>query len=450
MIKILLLALALNTSANTIKDLEKEFLQKGDTLSYYIADENGKVISSNENQNLIPASIFKIFSAYYILDKLGTDFHFSTSISYRGDIENGTLKGDLILNTSGDPYLLTPQIFDLIESVAQEGIKKVDGNLVVVNNFVNIERIGTVGLDDQPYNQSISGFNLNFNRFKSIGRSTQKSIFPKHDGFQTISSQKSLGPGVGFKNQNKKSQDIEKWQYTKTKDYFVEVPIRNSLAFNAYYLKKQLEQRGISISGIKITNKEQSETKRLNTIKSPSSLDLVKLAMEYSNNLFIETLTLKATNKENLADAAKKMIKDLKIKTKGKIENSSGLTTETRITPKEIVNFIQENANQKFGSHYFINLLSITGHSGSLHRKYLNDDGFEKFRYKTGSIDYVYNICGQSFEKTKRTFCIMINNLQKRKLVDGKNTNKTERLREEAKGWRRAKERFSELLLLQM
>ena len=56
----------------------------------------------------------------------------------------------------------------------------------------------------------------------------------------------------------------------------------------------------------------------------------------------------------------------------------------------------------------------------------------------------------QSFEKTKRTFCIMINNLQKRKLVDGKNTNRTERLREEAKGWRRAKERFSELLLLQM
>lgn len=445
---IFLIALTLSTSANTVNELKKKFLSKGDVLSYYIKDDKGNTKELNEETQLIPASVFKIISSYYILEKLGIDYQFKTAISYRGEIKDSTLKGDLILSTSGDPYLLTPQIFDLIEAVAQEGISKVDGYLVIENNFVNLNRIGNVGLDDQPYNQSISGLNLNFNRFKSIGRSKNKTIFPTHDGFHTSVAKKTLGPGVGFKNIPDKN--LEKWEYTKTKDYYLEVPIRNSLLFNGEYVKKLFYSRGIDIKSISFVEEKQKITKTLNTIYSPKSLDLVKLAMEYSNNLFIETLILQATGEKALADAAKKMLKDLKIKTSGKIENSSGLSSETLISPKELVNFIQDKANKKFGSHYFINLFSITGHSGSLHRKYLNEEGFERFRYKTGSIDYVYNICGQSFQKNRETFCIMINNPKKRALINGENSTRNEKLREEAKSWRRSKERFSELLLLEI
>ncbi len=438
---------SLATLATTsIDKLKKEFLDKGDELSYFLEWDSGKSRSLDTKNTFIPASIFKIFSAYYILDKLGTDYRFKTTIASRGHISNGVLKGDLILSTSGDPYFLTAQAFDLVDAVKAAGIKKVEGKLVIINNFVNLSRIGNVGLDDQPYNQSISGLNINFNRFKSIGREN-KEIFPIHDGFKVNKATKKLGPGEGFRHQSNSKK--EEWIYSKTDNYFLEVPLRNSLLFNAHYFNNYLRTAGIETSGIAF-EKKFTKSKILNSIYSVPSLDMVKLSLEYSNNLFIETLVLKATKKDNLKDAAQKMVKDLKLPVKGNVTNSSGLSVDIEMLAQDIVNFINKSAYKKFGNHYFINLLSITGHSGSLHRKYLTKAGFEKYRYKTGSLDYVYNICGRSFEADPVTFCIMINNPKKRQLLMGENSLKNEQLRQDAKAWRRSKERFSELLMYEL
>lgn len=448
LISIILISItALATPNKKIEALKKKYLNKGDELSFYIKDGTGKVKSLNSNQAFIPASVFKIFSAYYILKKLGIDYKFKTEIAYTGRIINGVLKGDIIIDTSGDPYLLTASTFDLVESIRQKGITKVDGNLTIVNNFVNLDRIGNVGLEDQPYNQSISGLNLNFNRFKSIG-TKEREVFPIHEGFKNYQSETPLGPGLIFKNIE--NSNLEEWSYAKkSKDYYLEVPLRNSLLFNAHYIKKFITDIGISIGEIKFVTKA-SKTKTLNKIYSQSSLELVKLALEYSNNLFIETLVLKATKKDSLKEAAQQMAKELKIKFEGEVENSSGLSVNLKLKASDIVDFIQKNAYKKFGNNYFINLLSITGHSGSLYKKYLTKDGFEKFRYKTGSLDYVYNICGQSFEANEKTFCIMINNPKKRASLMETNSARNERLREEAKSWRREKEYFGEMLLYQL
>lgn len=427
------------------QELTRKFLENGDEFSFYIKDNKGNEISQNADKFFIPASIFKIFSSYYILDKLGTDYQFITTLGYRGEIKDSILKGDLILTSSGDPSLLTPKIFDLIESAFQSGIRKVEGRLIINNEFVNLSRIGNVGLDDQPYNQGISGFNLNFNRFKSVGRS-DKDIFPIHNGLEIKKADRPLGPGVNFKNIKTKKK--ETWVYDNSKEYYLEVPIRNTLKFNANYFGSLLRKRGIEFNAI--AYEKIAPQKVIGSVKSLSSLELVKLAMEYSNNLFIETLMLKATGEDNLDIAAKKMIKDLKVQVKGEVENSSGLSTKLELTPKEIVSFIQSTAYQKFNNNYFINIFSISGHSGSLARKYLSEKGFEKFRYKTGSLDYVYNICGQSYEKNPRTFCLMINNPKKREILMGKNSAKNEMLRQEAKAWRRSKERFSELVLMKL
>ncbi len=447
-ITLLLLFAGFNTLAQTnIENLKKKFLSSGDTLSYYLKDQQGNIRAYNPDEALIPASVFKIYSAYYILKKLGTDFRFKTSLAYNGSIKNGKLIGDLVLETSGDPYLLTAQALDLVESLREFGIKEVTGNLIIVNDFVDIVRIGNVGLEDQPYNQSISGFNLNFNRFKSVGR-TNREIFPIHDGLKTQESKSSLGPGLVFKNNP--NSTIEDWTYAKkSQDYYLEVPLRNSLVFNANYFRNFLNGYGVSTSGIVFKNKAQ-RTKLINSVYSPNSLDLVKLALEYSNNLFIETLVLKASGRKSLKEAAAFMAKDLKIKYSGELENSSGLSVELKLKAKDIVEFIETHAYKKFAHHYFINLFSITGHSGSLYKKYLTKQGFEKYRYKTGSVDFVYNICGRSFEKNQKTFCVMINNPKKRKLLMGKNSVKNEKLRQDAKAWRRSMERFSELLLQEL
>jgi D-alanyl-D-alanine carboxypeptidase/D-alanyl-D-alanine-endopeptidase (penicillin-binding protein 4) len=64
---------------------------------------SGEVLQSHQEAKLfIPASTTKLFSVATALDAFGADFRFRTPVYRRGSIENGVLKGDLILQAVGD------------------------------------------------------------------------------------------------------------------------------------------------------------------------------------------------------------------------------------------------------------------------------------------------------------------------------------------------------------
>jgi D-alanyl-D-alanine carboxypeptidase/D-alanyl-D-alanine-endopeptidase (penicillin-binding protein 4) len=65
--------------------------------------EKGRVVyERNADQLFIPASTTKLYSCSAALHALGTDYRFETPVYRRGSVENGRLKGDLILVASGD------------------------------------------------------------------------------------------------------------------------------------------------------------------------------------------------------------------------------------------------------------------------------------------------------------------------------------------------------------
>src|SRR5688572_5371726 len=66
-------------------------------------DRNAPLVSINASAPLIPASNNKIFTAIWALDKLGPDYRFPTDLLIAGPIENGALRGDVILRGSGNP-----------------------------------------------------------------------------------------------------------------------------------------------------------------------------------------------------------------------------------------------------------------------------------------------------------------------------------------------------------
>lgn len=91
-----------------------------------------------DNQGTVPlpaASLTKIATTLAALNKWGPNYQFETLVSATGPIENGVLKGDLVITGSGDPFLVWEEAIALGNSLQQLGIRRIAGSLVLVGNF---------------------------------------------------------------------------------------------------------------------------------------------------------------------------------------------------------------------------------------------------------------------------------------------------------------------------
>ncbi|WP_366926914.1 D-alanyl-D-alanine carboxypeptidase/D-alanyl-D-alanine endopeptidase [Pseudogemmobacter hezensis] len=126
----------------------------------------GKVLEArDEGVQLPPASVTKVVTALYALEKLGPGRRFATRVLATGPVQGGVLKGDLILAGGGDATLQTDQLGDLAARLAKRGVKSVSGRFLYWEGALpSAAHIA----DDQPvqvgYNPALSGLNLNFNR----------------------------------------------------------------------------------------------------------------------------------------------------------------------------------------------------------------------------------------------------------------------------------------------
>jgi hypothetical protein len=120
----------------------KELTKRGrslDSQGLYVESLDGSFVLADHQSNTAfnPASVIKIATSFAALDKLGAEYHFETAFEARGEIKKKTktLEGDLILASSGDPELSTIELNRMIRQVAQAGIVKVTGSLIVTGPF---------------------------------------------------------------------------------------------------------------------------------------------------------------------------------------------------------------------------------------------------------------------------------------------------------------------------
>ena len=120
----------------------KELTRRGRSLEsqgLYVESLDGSFVLADHHSNTAfnPASVIKVATSFAALDKLGAEYHFETAFEMRGEIKKKTktLEGDLILASTGDPELTTIDLNRLIRQVAQAGISKVTGSLIVTGPF---------------------------------------------------------------------------------------------------------------------------------------------------------------------------------------------------------------------------------------------------------------------------------------------------------------------------
>jgi D-alanyl-D-alanine carboxypeptidase/D-alanyl-D-alanine-endopeptidase (penicillin-binding protein 4) len=98
----------------------------------YVEAADGSVLVEQVAARAVhPASISKIPTTLALLRRFGPEHRFVTTFSATGHIDNGALRGDLVVEPGGDPYFVDENALLVVLGLRELGIERVDGALRV-------------------------------------------------------------------------------------------------------------------------------------------------------------------------------------------------------------------------------------------------------------------------------------------------------------------------------
>jgi serine-type D-Ala-D-Ala carboxypeptidase/endopeptidase (penicillin-binding protein 4) len=128
-------------------------------LVWHIETLAGDVVTSDKGDEPInPASVVKVATTMWAIERLGPDFRFETRIFSRGtlDPKTGVLRGDLVVQGSGDPDFHAENAFLVAQALNRLGVREVRGKLVVNRSFWMGWENGSAGAIADPEQRSLT------------------------------------------------------------------------------------------------------------------------------------------------------------------------------------------------------------------------------------------------------------------------------------------------------
>jgi D-alanyl-D-alanine carboxypeptidase/D-alanyl-D-alanine-endopeptidase (penicillin-binding protein 4) len=125
-------------TTTTIQQYLKKLLGQGypDQVQGIWIQTSDQLLSNHQGTTpLSAASLTKVATSLAALQTFGVDHRFETLFGTTGAIENGVLKGDLIIEGNNNPFFVWEDAIAVGNALNQLGVKKVTGNLVIAGQF---------------------------------------------------------------------------------------------------------------------------------------------------------------------------------------------------------------------------------------------------------------------------------------------------------------------------
>jgi len=136
-------------------------------VSFAIVDpDSGRVLASlNGDTPRSPASTIKTLTTFAGLDVLGPAYAWHTRALLRGELIDGVLDGDLILQGGGDPYMTLERWWSFVRTLRARGLKTIRGDIVIDNTAFAVPQEDPGTFDGRPnraYNLQPDALMVNF------------------------------------------------------------------------------------------------------------------------------------------------------------------------------------------------------------------------------------------------------------------------------------------------
>lgn len=403
---------------------------------------NEKLIESNPQLSLIPASILKTITTATALEVFGPDFRFQTALNYSGIVHSDTLFGDLQIIGGGDPTLVSKyfpesNLFqeEWIKALKEKNIKVITGNLIVDATIYESQSIpGTWIWEDigNYFGAGASGISVFDNLYEihlrsgvEAGKPTQiMRIVPEIPNLEltneVLSSDLNSDEAYVFGSPEENKRVIRGTIPKNQFDFVVKASVPNPAALLASEFRKILSANGISISGGTKFEKVKTESaSQLSVIQSPPLRDIIRVTNHESVNLFAEHflkhLAFQKIGLGTTDDGCKFIIEFWKNKgidmTGFFMNDGSGLSRFNAITANQMVSILNYMKTKSTYSNDFYKSLPTVS-NGTLtvftEANFPNDC----LRAKSGSMTRVRCYAGYliTFSGRQLSFAIMLNN----------------------------------------
>ncbi len=382
--------------------------------------ETGNLIYSlNENAPMIPASTLKLVTSSAAADCLGDDYKFSTKL-YK------STNNDLYLVLGADPFLVSGDLAQLIETAKSKNIFEPKNIYIVDSVFDNVEWGEGWQWDDDlnPLMPKFSAYNLDDNILKievtpNINN-TPASIVVKPfyplTFMNLVNTDITSTNNIKLSRNNSISPNILNVSGTISKTQTFKIPVNNQKRYFVLRLEDVIHSKKLDYaSGIKTSQLPKDNIYLVDEVNHDISQAL-HVIIKNSNNLTAETLFKLAgavyANGQGNIENSLNMLKDYQQKNNLlsddiKIVDGSGVSKNNIMTADYMTKFLVFKANSK-DFETFKTYLPTAG-EGTLKNRmlYFKDN----LRAKTGTLSDASAIAGYITSRKGKVYAfdIMIN-----------------------------------------
>ncbi|MEM7023518.1 MAG: D-alanyl-D-alanine carboxypeptidase/D-alanyl-D-alanine-endopeptidase [Pseudomonadota bacterium] len=405
----------------------------GTEVGYLLLDlETGAVLAElNADVPLIPASTTKLATAVVALDVLGPEHRYRTELLADGTVENGVLKGNLILKGSGDPALDVSDLLGLAVQLDNLGIYRVQGRFLIDDSaFPVLSEIDPTQPAEAAYNPGIGALSVAFNRVRVAwrGRGTlEPHTLPPLAEARFVASPARTLPRGGVGLQSVGNEAVVWKVADRGRRRIGSLPVKDPGLHAGRVFRQFAIAQGIMLDRPQ-RGKAPSDAQFLALHKSVALRDLVADMLVYSNNMMAEMIGLATAQRlgsaADLEEAGGLLVSHLESLlpdvdwTGASVGNHSGLDGDARLTPRQLA------AIARYGWQYeaLPALLPGGGWSGTLADRFRAPDQSLRVWAKTGTMNYGSSLAGYLFPSTGQpaVFATMVSDIGARTVYDAK------------------------------
>jgi serine-type D-Ala-D-Ala carboxypeptidase/endopeptidase (penicillin-binding protein 4) len=408
--------------------------------------DSGRVLFEHNPRTLVmPASNMKILTLATAAETLGWDYCFTTTLETAAAIENGILKGDLIVRGTGDPTInsrkgrATVVFDDWANALKAAGIIRIEGAIVGDDNAFDEQGLGAGwSWDYLQYGYAAPVGALEFN--ENVARLT---VRPDRVPGRPVLVELAPGSGLQLVNhafagdagsattidfERRVDQPILTVTGSLAMDAQAvtrEVAVVNPTIYFAQSLKDALVARGIEVTGDAIDADDRVDLasaaarRPLAQSQSPALREIATVLMKASQNLYAETL-LKAAGAANGGlgtteggrVATRALLSSWGIPQSTYVQyDGSGLSRYDYVTADVIVTILARMYGDPRHKEAFVTALPIAGRDGTVASRMKKTRAEGNALAKTGSIANVRSLSGYVRTRDGETlaFCMVAN-----------------------------------------